>query len=214
MMSRDIPDTLRDILDDDVVFPFFAVELNFDGTIIRLWTGPTTINIDSIEYLGTGSLLNVSAVEEGTDMSVKTATLTLEGVSGELISLALQTPYQGRDATILFGCIGSFQEEGYLLTENVSNSFLLLEDGGQIELEGGVFVANLFEGYMDQMQVSENISNPTISLNIVNKMIDLERQRTARYNSGYHNTRYPNDLGFEYVESLQEQETVWGATRG
>ena len=45
-MSRVLPTSVVDALDDDVIYPFFAVELNFDGSdVLRLWTGVGTLNV-------------------------------------------------------------------------------------------------------------------------------------------------------------------------
>ena len=43
-MSRVLPDTIVDALDDNVIYPFFAVEMNFDSdNVLRLWTGVGTL---------------------------------------------------------------------------------------------------------------------------------------------------------------------------
>lgn len=209
-MSRDVPQGLINLLGENTVFPFFAVSFHFDQSTVRLWTGAGNLNIDGFEYLGAGSLLSFSDIEEGTDMSVRSATIGLEGISGELISLALSTPYQGRTCEIIFGAISSYQEAGFMLTQDASKSFLLLENNSKIELEGNIFYSNVFTGYMDTMQINEATDNPTISVEVVNKLVDLERARVARYTSGHQKTKYPDDKGLDFVDDLQTQELVWG----
>ena len=89
-MSRELSDAVADALDDAVVYPFFAIELLFDGeNVLRMWTGVGTLVYDSVEWFGTGNLLNISSVEETTEISAKGATITLSGVPSEVISLAL-----------------------------------------------------------------------------------------------------------------------------
>ena len=57
-MSRDLATDIIDALDDDVIYPFFAIELLFDGdNTLRLWTGLGTLTHNSQEWVGTGSLL-------------------------------------------------------------------------------------------------------------------------------------------------------------
>ena len=63
-MSRDLTPTTLAAIDDDVVYPFFAVELQFDSEVLRMWTGQGTFNDGVDDWLGTGSLLEVSAIEE------------------------------------------------------------------------------------------------------------------------------------------------------
>jgi hypothetical protein len=38
-MSRDIATVIQNALGDDVIEPFFAVDLGFDSGTLRLWTG-------------------------------------------------------------------------------------------------------------------------------------------------------------------------------
>lgn len=91
---------------DSEIRPFYAVELLFDSGAVRLWTGYDNKTIGGDTYLGTGDLLSIPNVEEVADMSAKSAEITLSGVATELVSLALQEPYQGRNARILFGVLG------------------------------------------------------------------------------------------------------------
>ena len=51
--------------DDDVLCPFFAVEMLFDGAqTLRLWTGYGTLVYQGESWFGTGSLLTFDSVEE------------------------------------------------------------------------------------------------------------------------------------------------------
>lgn len=205
-MSRTLSTAVSDVLDDDVVYPFFAVELEFDGdNVLRMWTGSGTLVYDSVEWYGAGNLLNVSEVEETTEIAAKGATLTLSAVPSEVISLALTEPYQGRVCNIYFGMFsrGSLQQE--------SGAYILQQDGSKIMLElRETGLTEIFTGYMDQMNIEEGPDTSTIQLNVENRLVDLERARTARYTSAYQKSKYPTDLGFDFVESLQDQKLVWG----
>jgi hypothetical protein len=184
-MSRDLTSTTISSIEDDVVQPFFAVELLFDGdNAIRLWTGVGTLTVGGEDYVGSGNLLSVSAIEETSEMAVKGATLTLSGVPSEVVALALNEPYQGRVCNIYFGVIG----------EQVFNQ--------------------VFSGYMDQMNINDGGDTATIELMVENRLIDLERARVARFTSGYQKSIYPGDLGLDFVEDLQDKDIVWGRSSG
>ena len=206
-MSRDLStDTIQSI-SADVVYPFFAVELQFDGAnILRMWTGQGTLVLDDgSQWVGLGQLLDISTIEETSEMAVKGATLTLSGVPSEVLSLALTQPYQGRVAKIYFGTflLGSLLQE--------SSSFILLQDGSKINLETSSTNFNeLFSGYMDQMNIQEGAETSTIELMVENKLIDLERARVARFTSGYQKSVYPGDLGCDFIEDLQDKKISWG----
>jgi hypothetical protein len=187
-MSRDLTPTTIAALDDDVVYPFFAVELQFDSETLRMWTGQGIFNDGVNDWLGAGSLLSISDIEETAEMSVRGATITLSGVpshtlSGvpsEVLSLALSEPYQGRVCNIYFGVTG----------EDVFNQ--------------------LFSGYMDQMNIEDAADTSTIELKVENRLIDLERARVARFTSAYQKSVYPGDKGLNYLEDMQDKPMTWG----
>lgn len=183
-MSRELPTNLAANLDDSVIYPFFAVDMLFDGNPIRSWTGIGDITYNGNTYAGTGNLLNFSSVEETTEISVKGATISLSGIPSDLLSLALSTPYQGRVCNIYFGMIDKDLRE-YNFTQ-------------------------IFSGYMDQMNIEEGPETCSIELKVENKLIDLERARVARFTSGYQKSLFPNDLGLDFVESLQDRPISWG----
>lgn len=192
-MSRDLSSGVSSTLNDDVIYPFFAVELNFDsgtftaadGTtqdrVLRLWTGLGTLTYDGNQYFGTGNMLDISSIEESTEIAAKGATITLSGVPSQVVSLALSEPYQGRECTIYFGMTSAQSS----LTE-------------------------VFTGYMDQMSIDEGPESSTVQLTVENKLIDLERPRVGRFTSEYQKSIYSEDKGFDFVESLQEQKLTWG----
>jgi hypothetical protein len=206
-MSRDLSTAISSSLEDNVVYPFFAVELQFDSpNTLRLWTGYGTLVYDSVSYYGTGELLGISSVEETIEMAAKGATLTLSAVPSEVISLALQSPYQGRVCKIYFGMFTTdtlLQEDG--------TSYILMQDGSKIRLESQeTGLTEVFTGYMNQMNIEEGPETSTIQLSVENKLVDLERPRVARYTSAYQKDKFNGDLGLDFVESLQDQKLTWG----
>ena len=183
MATRDLTTIVENALDDEVIEPFFAVELLFDSAPIRLWTGTGEATIDGNTYIGTGNLLDISSVEETSEIAVRGATITLSGMSSEVISLALQSPYQGRVCNMYFGIVSG-------------NTYSSL--------------TQIFSGYMDEMNIDEGPDFGSIELKVENKLIDLERARVRRFTSGYQKSVYPGDKGLDFVESLQDKEIVWG----
>ena len=210
-MSRDLSTITLENIEEGVVYPFFAVELLFDGdNTLRMWTGQGTLVLDDgTEWVGVGNILDISAIEETAEMAVKGATITLSGVSSEALSLALSEPYQGRVCNIYFGTFST----GKILQE--SGSFILLQDGSKILLEAMSTGFNqLFAGYMDQMNIADGGDTTTIELMVENRLIDLERARVARFTSGYQKSLYPDDLGLDFIEDLQDKDIVWGRSSG
>lgn len=86
--------------------PFYAVEMQFDSGTLRFWTGYGDITLESNTYTGTGDIMSVQLVEESADLSAKSATISMQGITSEIVALALAEPYQGRVCRILFGIEG------------------------------------------------------------------------------------------------------------
>lgn len=210
-MSRDLSALTIEAINEDTVHPFFAVELMFDGdNVLRMWTGQGTLVLaDGTEWAGAGTLLNISTVEETSELAVKGATITLTGIPSEVISLALSQPYQGRVCNIYFGTFTT----GNVLQEN--SDYILLQDGSKIEVQSTSKGLNsIFSGYMDQMNIAEDADTSTIELLVENKLIDLERARVSRFTSGYQKSIYAGDLGLDFVEDLQDRNISWGRKSG
>jgi hypothetical protein len=183
-MSRVFSSNFAAILDNPVMSPFLAVELLFDSGAVRLWTGLKDLSVGGYTYTGAGSLLGVSAVEETSEVAAKGANLTLSGIPSEIISLALNEDYQGRTAKVYFGLM------------NVTSG---LPEMNQI-----------FSGLMDQMNIEDTGQTLTVEVTVENRLIDLERARIRRYTSEDQKRLYPSDLGFDFVNDLQDKEIVWG----
>jgi len=182
-MSRDITSPVSNALDDAVIEPFFAVDLNFSSSPLYVWSGYGDLVIGSKTYLGAGQLLNISSVSETTEMEAKGATITMSGIPSSFLSLALQEPYQGRGCSIYFG-----------VTSNPSD------------------YVEVFAGELDQMNVEEASETCTISVTAENVLIKLERPVVRRFTDEDQRSRFPDDKGLAYVASLQDKEIFWGRT--
>lgn len=180
-MSRSLTTTLSNALDDDVVYPFFAIDLYFQSETVYLWTGYGDLVVGAKTYLGAGTLLNISSVEETTEIEAKGATLTLSGIPSSILSLALDEPYQGRECKIYFG------------VTSVPSDYV-----------------EIFSGELDQMNIVEEGTTCTISVTAENVLIKLERPVVRRFTDQDQKSRYPSDRGLEFIASLQDKEIFWG----
>lgn len=179
-MSRTIPAALLTALGQPNVAPFYAVEFDFDTAPVRFWTGYGDRIIEGDTYLGAGSLIGISGLDEVSDLSAKSATISLSGVPPELISLALQEPYQNRACRILFG------------VTDVAD------------------VIEVFGGFMDTMNIEDSGDSSVITLTVESKLVQLERAKERRYTHESQQSRHPEDTFFSFVSDLQDKEVVWG----
>lgn len=183
-MSRSLSTSLLNSLDDGVVYPFLAVDIEFASGPLYIWSGYGDLVIGSKTYFGAGTLLNISTVEETTEIEAKGATITMSGIPSSFLSLALTEQYQGRECRIYFG-----------MTSAPSD------------------YAEIFTGELDQMNISEEANTCTISVTVENILIKLERPVVRRFTNEDQKSRFPNDRGLEFVAGLQDKEIFWGKAK-
>ena len=179
-MARTIPSGLLAALTGATIQPYYAVEMLFDTAPVRFWSGLGDRVIEGNTYLGAGSLMNISDLEEVGDLSAKSATITLSGIPSELVSLALVEPYQRRLCRILLGEVSASE------------------------------AIEMFSGKMNTMTIEDAPESAIISLTIESRLIELGRAKPRRYNHESHIARYPGDNFFSYVADLQDRQVSWG----
>ena len=63
---------------------------------------------------------------------------------------------------------------------------------------------------MDKMNIEEGPESSAIAVYVESRLIDLKRARTRRYTTESQKARFPQDLGFDFVEDLQQKKFTWG----
>jgi hypothetical protein len=179
-MARSIPAGLLAALTQTVARPYYAIEMMFDTAPVRFWTGIGERTIGTSTYVGGGSLIQISEMEEIADLSAKSATITISGLNDSIVSAALQEPYQRRLCRIMLGEVSSAD------------------------------VIEMFSGKMNTMRIDDGPDNSAITLTIESRLVELGRAKVRRYNHESHISRYPGDNFFSYVASLQDKQVPWG----
>ena len=189
-MSRALSAEMLAVATADVVRPIYLVKAEFDSTPpedrnLYLWSGFGNLTFNGKNYLGVGNLLSISAVDESTDLTATGASIVLPGIQSPLLAIARDEDYQGRPITIYLGA---------------------LDDTGDLLASPTV----LFSGFMDVMTISEAGETSTISVTAENKLIAFDRSYVRRYTAEDQKIDYPNDMGFEFVAKIADQEIIWG----
>ena len=125
-MTRSLGTDFTNALSADEVQPFFAVEMDFSGGAIRLWTGYGDITIDSDTYIGAADFMQITTVDETSEIRATGINVQLSGIPSNLLSAALSENYQGRDITLYFGTLdntGSINDTPYVLFKGHMGSF-------------------------------------------------------------------------------------------
>ncbi len=188
-MARSITTAFNNAVTSQVVRPLLACELEFSTGTLRFWNGygdlVMTAGGSSNTFTGLGDLMNVSAISESDQVEAVGAQLSLTGIKSSLISAALSANYTNRNASIFLGLFDT-------------NKAVIAD------------VYTLFKGKMDIMKIDEGPETATISLNLENRLIVLDRAKERRYTHEDQQLSFAGDLGFEFVPDLQDKEIIWG----
>lgn len=174
-----------------LIQPYLAAYLDFSGSApVRLWTGMQSASFTDISgsgnYLGVGTLGNISSVSETTEVAAKGIELTLSAIPTEYVALALSGSYRGRDAVV------------YLILYNTNMS--------------SYEQLTLFRGKMDQLVITEGADSSTIGIKCESRLIDLNRPQDVRYTDEAQKQLYPTDKGLEFVSSMADKSIYWGTS--
>ena len=172
------------------IHPVMLAKINTSGGDVLIWSGNGNLVYDGDTYIGTGTLGGVSVVEEKTDLTATGVTFTLSGIPSALISTALGQVQHGRTCQM------------FLALLNTSTS-AIIDDPYE-----------LFTGFTDVTTLTEQPDTATINIQAENRLVDLERPRIRRYTdedqkSG---TGDSADVGFEFVQALQDKVIIFGSS--
>lgn len=187
-MTRTLTSGMQTVATADVVRPIYLVQCAFTSGNLNLWNGMGSLTVNSVTYVGAGTLLNLSAMKETADLTANGMTVTLSGITEPLISKARDEDYQGRELKVLLGAMDS------------SNAVI-------------ADPVLIFSGFMDTMRISDGAETATISVSVENRLIEFQRNRVRRYTAEDQKIDYPSDKGLEFVAEISEKEIVWGRSQ-
>lgn len=165
--------------------PFFAVKAEFDTDDVLVWSGSGDMTLNSETYAGAGTFLTVSRIEEDADISSNGVAIGLAYMDKTVLNYALVENYQNRPVTILLG-------------------FTM---GGGNEVAGSM---TAFKGRMQSMKIADTPDGAMINLTAESRLNDLSRPRGYRYTNDAQEHLFSGDKGLAYVQTLQEQQILWG----
>lgn len=183
-MARELPSALASAVVARVVRVALLAQFDFASETLRMWTGQADTNWDGHTWTGAGDLGGITPVDETTEIGASGLTFTLSGIPSNLVTLALEDHYRGRQCRLWLAC---------------------LTEAGAVEA-----AVRIFGGRMDVMSIEDSGETSTIAIQAESRLVDLMRARDARYTDATQKRLFPGDLGCEYVAALAEKPLPWG----
>lgn len=205
---RDLTPAMEAELAGKSIEPVFMSEMMFSSGTIGMWSGYGTLTWGVKEFLGGGNFTGISPVEETQDLQAKGLVATLNGVPSNLIALALLERVRGRPFRLYLG-INTTRR--YVATEDEPGRLVLEDGSGYVILENQLLDSpyRLFSGLMDFIEMKDTGSTADIMLSVESNLIIGQRAKISRYTSEDQKKKYPDDLGLDFINQLQDKEVVW-----
>lgn len=184
-MSRDLTAATATEFSASFFRPAVFFEGEYDGGFIRVWSGIGTMTWDSKSWTGVGYFLGVSPITETGDVQANGISVSLSGIPTALLSANLSSARQGLPGKVW---IGALDANGAVIADP--------------------FLA--FHGRLDVPEIDEQGETTTITVTYESRLIDLERARERRLTHEDQKLDYPDDMGFEFVNALQDKQISWG----
>lgn len=184
-MTRDMTTAMDAALQGKAIRVFLLFEAEFPSGTVRLSTLHEDVIWAGQTWIGGGTLLSVSAIQESTDVVATGITVTLAGVDPSLVSLVISDAMQGLPGKVW---LGLHDASGALIVNPLA----------------------LFAGRLDVPQITDGAATCAITVSYENRLVDLNTPREWRRTHESQQQLYPGDMGFEFVAGLQDKEIPWG----
>lgn len=180
---RNIDAAMLAELEAGVVYPRIWVEVQLDGSTLRYWNGEKNITWNGQTWIGNGLFKDVGELSESID-SESGFSIDFAGESTALISTILNNVMRGKTGKVFFGFVSA------------SNAVIATP----IE----------FNGRLDSVEFKHAPDEANVRLNYDGDSVRMNDAKEFRYNAETQKIFYPSDLGFEFMEQLENYEGVWG----
>jgi hypothetical protein len=164
--------------------PALFIQLTFNGATAYLWTGNTSISWNSQTWSGLGSLLSLAVAEDGATVEARGITVTVSGLDPNLLPDCLNDFQLGLSAIVYLG----FFSGGSLISTPITS----------------------WSGRMDLPTIDVSGETATIAINCESRLLDMNIPCDRRYTQQDQQMTWQDDLGFQFVDSIQEFVLAWG----
>ena len=184
-MPRNMTQGFLGAMQGAVLRPALFVQATFVSGPIYVWSGIGQITWNGQVWTGIGTLGSISTIEEGSTVAAKGITLTLSGIDASLLNDVMTEFQVGLPVSVT---LGVFDTNNALIADPVC----------------------CFSGRMDQPTIDVTGTLATIAINCENRLVEMNVAVDRRYTDEDQQMDYPGDLGFQFVNGIQEAQIYWG----
>lgn len=185
-MTRGISASLLSALQAQVVRPIYLTKIQFVGSDLYLSSTTENKSWNSQTWLGNGLLQNsISGIHEQGDSRATGCSITLCNYDSGLMSLLLNSLNRSKTASVYLGAMDS--SEAIIVDPQL-----------------------VYQGYFENVQLTENGMKSEAILFYENEIIGLRRINEFRYTHESQQVYFPGDKCFEYTALVPDWSGYWG----
>jgi len=184
-MPRNISTPMLTALSQTILRPALFVSATFASETVYMWSGSGNTTWNSQTWTGTGALLGITTPEDGSTVEARGISITLSGIDPVVLPEMLTDYKLGAPAAVYLGL--------YDATNTLISS-----------------PATSWKGRMDQPTIDVDTDSAVITINCESRLIDMNVASDRRYTLEDQNRDWPGDLGFSFVNAIQQQTLFWG----
>ena len=169
----------------DWIRPALFVNLTFVSGPVYLCSGVGNLSWNGQTWTGMGSLLTMSTSEDALAVEAKGITVTLSGLDGSLLPDCLS---EFRLGLAVNAYLGAFASDGTIISTPVT----------------------AWAGRMDKPTITMSGDTASIAIACESRLLDMNIPVERRYTNEDQQSTWPGDLGFMFVDALQEMTLFWG----
>lgn len=185
-MPRNLTTAMKTALQASIQYPALFVQATFVSETIYMWTGSGSVTWNSQTWTGLGSVLGVSTPEDSATVEAKGITLSVSGIDPTLLPEAMTDFGLGLPVFVYLGLYTGL--------------------GGTL-IDGPVIA---WAGRMDKPTFNFSGTEAMLEINCENRLLDMNIGVDRRYTNQDCQMEFPGDLGFQFVDGLQQKNLFWG----
>jgi hypothetical protein len=162
----------------------------FSGVGLITPAGPAANPLSTFPYgqtfTGLGQFARISTIPQTTKIQAQNITLSLSGIPASLVNEAVNQVRIAGTASIW---LGMFDSNGNLLADP----------------------SQVFAGALDVPSLMDSGETSTLDITCENSLLSLNLEPNRRFDDPDQQVRFPGDLGFSFVQALQNIQLFWPA---